>query len=160
MENNCRGLQICLNASNLTFREKHYIQTFGAKMGSPVSTVVANLVIEDNKKRALSTFYFPPKIWKRYVDDTFVIINKNSVEDFWDHLNTIENSIKFTIEKEAGHTLPFLDTLFRRNKHGDFFTLVFRKPTTSNRYLNFRSDHPLKSGPQLGEGRQKESAPP
>ena len=77
------------------------------------------------------------------VDDTFVIIHKNSVEDFLDHLNTIENSIKLTIEKEADHTLPFLDTLVRRNQHGKFSTSVYRKPTNSNRYLNFRSDHPL-----------------
>ena len=126
VEDICKGLQICLNATNLTFRGKHYKQIFGTAMGSPVSTVVANLVMEDVEKRALSTFHSPPKIWKRYVDDTFVIIHKNSVEDFLDHLNTIENSIKFTIEKEANHTLPFLDTLVRRNKHGDFSTSVYR----------------------------------
>ena len=112
-------------------------------MGSPVSTVVANLVMEDVEKRARSTFHSPPKLWKRYVDNTFVIIHKNSVEDFLYHLNTIENSIKFTIKKEADYTLPFLDTLVRRNEHGDFSTSVYRKPTYSNRYLNFRSDHPL-----------------
>ena len=76
-------------------------------MGSPVSTVVANLVMEDIENRAQSTFHSPPKIWKRYVDDTFVIIHKNAVQDLLDHLNTIENSIKFTIEKEADHTVPF-----------------------------------------------------
>ena len=112
-------------------------------MGSPVSTVIANLIMEDVEKRALSTFHSPPKIWKRYVDDTFVIIHKNSVEDFLDHLNTIENSIKFTIDKEVNHTLPFLDTLVRRNQHGKFSTSVYQKPTNSNRYLNLRSDHPL-----------------
>ena len=143
VEDICKGLQICLNATNLTFRGKHYKQIFGTAMDSPVSTVVANLVMEDVEKRALSTFHSPPKIWKRSVDDTFVIIHKNSVEDFLDHLNTIENSIKFTIEKEADYTLPFLDTLVRRNKHGDFSTSVNRKPANSNRYLNFRSDHPL-----------------
>ena len=138
-----QGLQICLNATNLTFRGKHYKQIFGTAMGSPVSTVIANLVREDVEKRALSTFYSQPKIWKRYVDDTFVIIHKNSVEDFLDHLNTIENSIKFTIKKEAKHTLPFLDALVRQNQHGKFSTSVYRKPTNSNRYLNFRSDRPL-----------------
>ena len=112
-------------------------------MGSPVSIVVATLVMEDVEKRALSTFHSPPKIWKRYINETFAIINKNAVEDFLDHLNTIENSIKFTIEKEANHALPFLDTLVRRNKHGNFSTSVHRKPTNSKRYLNFRSDHPL-----------------
>ena len=112
-------------------------------MDSPASTVVANLVMEDVEKRAPSTFHSPPKIWKRYVDGTFVIINKNSIQNFLNHLNTIENSIKFTIKKEADHTLPFLDTLVRRNKHDDFSSSVYRKPTNSNRHLNFRSDHPL-----------------
>ena len=84
-------------------------------MGSTVSTVVANQVIEDVEKRAVSTIHSPPKIWKRYEDDTFVIINKNSIEDFLDHLNTIENSIKFTIKTEVDHTLSFLDILVRRN---------------------------------------------
>ena len=71
----CKGLQICLNATNLTFQGK----IFGTAMGSPVSTVIANLIMEDVEKRALSTFHSPPKIWKRYVDGTFVIIHKNSV---------------------------------------------------------------------------------
>ena len=62
VEDICKGLQICLDATNLTFREKHYKQIFGTATGSPVSTVVANLVMEDVKKRALSTFHSPPKI--------------------------------------------------------------------------------------------------
>ena len=132
VEDICKSLQICLNAINLTFGGKHYKQIFGTGMVSLVSTVITNLVMEDVEKRALSTFHSPPKIWKRYVDNTFVIIHKNSVEDFLDHLNKIENSIKFTIEKEADHTLPFLDTLVRRSKHGDFSIPVYRKPTNSN----------------------------
>ena len=73
--------------------EEKLLTNFGTVMGSPVSTVVANLVMEDVEKRALSKFCFPPKIWKRYVDDAFIIINKTSVEDFLDYLNTIEKSI-------------------------------------------------------------------
>ena len=104
--------------------------------GSPVSIVIANLIMEDVEKRALSTFHSPSKFWKRYVDDTFVIIHKNSVEDFLDYLNTIENSIKFTIEKEADHTLPFLDTLVRRNQHGKFSTSVYRICTVCKKVFN------------------------
>ena len=40
----------------------------------------------------------------------------------------------------------FLDrprTLVRRNDHGGFTSSVYRKPSNSNRYLRFRSDHPL-----------------
>ena len=99
--------------------------------------------MEDAEKRALSTFHSPPKIWKRYIDDSFVIINKNSVEDILDHLNTLKTQSNLQSKKEPDHTIPFLDALIRRNKHGNFSTLVYRKPTNSNRYLNFRSDHPL-----------------
>ena len=58
-------------------------------------------------------------------------------------MNTIENSIKFTVEKEADHTLSFLDALVRQNENGGFTTSVYRKPTNSNQHLNLRSDHPL-----------------
>ena len=52
-------------------------------MGSPVSFVVANLVMKIVEKRALSTFHAVSKILKRCVDSIFVIINKNSVEGFF-----------------------------------------------------------------------------
>ena len=71
VEDICKGLEICLNSTNLTFRGKHYKHIFGTSMGSPVSTVVANLVTENVEKTALSTFHLPPKIWKHYVDDIF-----------------------------------------------------------------------------------------
>jgi len=69
-----KGLEICLNSTNFMFRGKHYKQVFGTAMGSPVSSVVANLVMEDIETWALETFTDPPRLWKRYVDDTFVII--------------------------------------------------------------------------------------
>ena len=41
-------------------------------MGSPVSPIVANLYMEYYEKKALSTTS-TPRLWMRYVDDTFVI---------------------------------------------------------------------------------------
>ena len=61
LEDICKGLQICLKAINLAFSGKHYKQIFSTATGSPVSTVVANLVMEDVKKIALSTFHSPQK---------------------------------------------------------------------------------------------------
>ena len=65
-------------------------------MTSPVSIMVANLIMKDVEKRVRSTFYSRPKGWKRHVEDIFVIVNKNLVEDFLDQLGTVKNSIKFT----------------------------------------------------------------
>ena len=38
-------------------------------MGSPVSAVIANMVIEDVELRALAISPVKPFSWKRYVDD-------------------------------------------------------------------------------------------
>ena len=53
-------LSLCLEATFLSFRGKVYQQVHGTAMGSPVSMVVANLVMEDVEERALATFHPPP----------------------------------------------------------------------------------------------------
>jgi len=78
-------------------------------MGSPVPSVVANLVKENIETRALETYADSPRLWKTYVDDTFVIMKRSKLSEFLTHLNTIENSIQFTMEKEKEGCLPFLD---------------------------------------------------
>ena len=59
-------LSLCLDATFLSFRGNVYQQVHGTAMGSPV---LANLVMEDIKDRALSTFHPPSHFWKRYVDE-------------------------------------------------------------------------------------------
>ena len=56
-------LTLCLNATFLQFRGKKYQQVHGTAMGSPVSVVVANLVMEDVEERALTTFHSFPHFW-------------------------------------------------------------------------------------------------
>ena len=56
----CIGLQICLKATYLTFRKINFKQIFGIAMGSQVSVIVANLVMEDVETRAFETFAHPP----------------------------------------------------------------------------------------------------
>ena len=61
-------------------------------MGSPVSVVVANLVIEDVEERALRDFSTPIRFWKRYVDDICAAVLKSQVDTLLAHINTIEPS--------------------------------------------------------------------
>lgn len=70
-------------------------------MRSPVSVVIANLVMEDVEERALTTFHTPPPFWKRCVDDTFMALPKELVDHFLNHLNGIEPSINFPVERMA-----------------------------------------------------------
>ena len=67
-------------------------------MGFPNSVTLANLVMEDMEQRALTTYAYPPPFWKRYVDDTFMALPTGQIQQFHDPLNSIEPTIKFTIE--------------------------------------------------------------
>jgi len=103
-------LSLFLDATFLSFRGKVHRQVHGTAMGSPVSVVVANLVMEDVEERALATFHSPPRFWKHYVDDACTALPRNMVESFHSHLNSIEPYIQLTVEEEsANRTLPFVD---------------------------------------------------
>ena len=56
-------------------------------------------------------------------------------------INSIETSIKFTIEYEKEDKLPFLDILVMKKKSGTLATKIYRKETHTNRYLNYESCH-------------------
>ena len=83
-----------------------------------------------------------PKIWKRYVDDTFTVLGKDYVDGFLQHLNSQQPTIRFTMEIEKDNTIPFLDTSVSRDSNGLLTTTVYRKPTHTDQYLAYDSHHP------------------
>ena len=54
-------------------------------MSSAESAVIANLYMVDFEKQALASAPYTPKIWKRYVDDTFTILSRDKVDSFLQH---------------------------------------------------------------------------
>ena len=109
------ALDLCLDNTYLCFGKKFYRQIFGVAMGFPISVIVANLVMESIENKMLKDFASSPRIWLRYIDDTFVVLKKTEVVSFHEFLNNIEDNIKFTIEQEVGNAIPFLDVLIIRN---------------------------------------------
>ena len=71
------ALDLCLDNSYLCFRKKFYRQIFGVAMGSPISVIVANLVMESIENKMLKDFASPFRIWLRYIDDTFCCAKEN-----------------------------------------------------------------------------------
>ena len=134
----CSLLSLCLEATYLVFEGRVYQQFYGTAMGSPVMVVVANLVMEDIEHRALATFHTPPHFWRRYLDDT-----RDLVDPFHEHLNSIDPHIQFTVERESGGKLLFLDVLLTREEDGTIRTEVYRNPTHTDQYLACDSHHPV-----------------
>ena len=112
-------------------------------MGSPLSPVLACMVMEVIEQNAIETFFKPPSIWVRYVNDVYSVVETNQIALFRGHLNTISSSIKFTKELESEGTLSFLDVAVIRKTDGTPSTDIYRKPTHTGRYLSFSSHHPL-----------------
>ena len=78
-------LGFVLRATYFSYNGSFYEQQEGAAMGSPVSAVIANLYMEVFEEQALQSCdpQLRPRVWKRYVDDTFVISTRASVEAYW-----------------------------------------------------------------------------
>ena len=135
-----------MRSTYFTFRGKYYEQVEGTAMGSPISPIVANLFMEDFENRALQSSINPPLLWKRFVDDTFVIMKKCHREEFLTHLNSVDKNIQFTAEKPGPEgALPFLDILIKPDQEGRLNTTVYRKPTHMDQYLHWNSLHPISS---------------
>ena len=109
----------------------------------PQDARVTSLVMENVEERAIDSFGQPPRVWKRFVDDSFVILNKVAVDKFFTRLNQIQISIKFTMEGEKDNCISFLNISITRDHTGTLDINIYRKPTHSERYLNFKSEHPL-----------------
>ena len=137
-------IQHCLNNTYFSFNGNIYKQVQGAPMGSPISPAVANIFMSDLEKRALDSAPLKPKLWLRYIDDTFIIWNhgREKLKLFLDHLNSVSESIKFTMEVEESNSLPFLDVLVKKNPNGHMSFDVYRKKTHTDRYLHAASHHP------------------
>ncbi|XP_023708595.1 uncharacterized protein LOC111865094 [Cryptotermes secundus] len=99
-----------LTTSYFSFDGQFYEQTYSVAMGSPLSPVIANFYMKDSEERALDLAPHKPLCWFRYVDDTFVIWphRPDKLRDFLNHLNSIHQSIQFTMETKSEGHLPFL----------------------------------------------------
>nr|VZI44475.1 unnamed protein product [Spirometra erinaceieuropaei] len=133
-------LKLCLR-TYFTFDGTIYEQVKGTPMGSPISGFIVEAVLQ--RLESLIFQHHRPKFWTRYADDTFVVINRDQVLTFKNHLNAVFPDIQFTMEEEENNQLAFLDVLVCRKDCGGLKTKVFRKATNTMQVLNFNSNHPI-----------------
>ena len=134
-------IEFDLTTTWFKFNGKFVSQTDGVAMGKPASSVVAEIFMQEKESLALDSYIEKPKVWERYVDDVFVIIKKEKMEDFYNHINSLHVKLKFTTEVEKDGKLAFLDTEVQRKADKSLSVSVYRKPTHTDQYLNAGSHH-------------------
>ena len=127
------------------FQGNYYDQIDGVAMGSPLAPVLANLFMGHHERIWLQQYDGPAVyFYRRNVDDTFCLFNneKDGLE-FFHYINDKHPNIRFTMETEVNHKLPFLDVLLDNSNLPSLVTSVFRKSTYTGPLTNFLSCLPL-----------------
>ncbi|XP_070170456.1 uncharacterized protein [Polyergus mexicanus] len=136
------AIRFVLNSTFFIFNNIIYQQTFGTPMGSPLSPIIADVVLQDLEEKALATLCFTPSFYLRYVDDIALAAPSSAFEHILSVFNSFHSRLQFTMETSENDKLDFLDvTIILKNNRLNFDW--FHKPTFSGRYLNFLSQHPL-----------------
>ena len=85
----------------------------------------------------------PPRLWHRYVDDTFVIQEEVNKQNFLQYINSADSAMQFTVEDKEDAAIPFLDTTVKPEPDGKLSITVYSKPTHTDQYLEWDSHHHL-----------------
>ena len=96
-------------------------------MSSPLGPTLANAFLCHYEKEWLENCpsYFKPVVYKRYVDDIFVLFSsKEHLQLFVDYMNKQHRCIKFTSETEINNSFSFLDINIIRQKK-NLLSVVF-----------------------------------
>ncbi|BHF78920.1 hypothetical protein SprV_0602203700 [Sparganum proliferum] len=89
--------KFCLK-TYFTFDVTLYEQVKGTPMGPPISGFIAEAVLQ--RLESLVFQHNRPKFWARYVDDTFVVIERDQVLTCKERLKSVSPDIQFTMEEE------------------------------------------------------------
>ena len=124
-------VKICIQTNDFQKFNKLYKQVKDVPMGSLISAVIAELTMQCIEKNIINNRNQNVLIWKRYVNDCLVAITTSEIQYFQHFINTINSNIRFEIEIEQQN--------FTQESDGRLKFSVYRKPTSNDRHLDFRS---------------------
>ena len=140
-------LHISIETYFKTIDGKIYFQRDGLPIGKSILKPLAGIYMHWFERNFVYNEDKSPKhglrFWKRQVDDVFFIWEgtKDELELFVWLLNGVEMKIQFKMELEKEGFLPFLDVGISKSG-GKLVTKVYRKPTHTQQYINWLSNHP------------------
>ena len=124
-------------------------------IGNRLAVVAANCFVLKLERKLCSILPARPLFWIRYIDDIIAICDKTIISEdlLVTNLKDLHPNITFTyVLSSLQEGAIFLDTFISTNNN-DLSIGMYRKPTDSNRVLNFNSNHTMftKLGVAIGQ---------
>ena len=120
-------LEFCLKNTYLLFQGRYFEQAHGATMGSPISSLVTNLFMEEFESKVISYAPNPPRLCIRYMDDIFVIQHAENSHQFLQHISSIDSLLwKFP---KIMDPYPSWTAFFSLGASNNLINSIYRKPT-------------------------------
>lgn len=123
-----------------SWNKTFYKQRDSLAMGSPLSPILARILMTHLIDKTLVELGFRPKFLALYVDDSLWIVDSSQISVILHKLNAYHPKIKFTVERETNGSLDFLDVSVIRDS-SELITRWRAKPFASDRLLNYFSHH-------------------
>ena len=128
-------LKLCMVSNTFQWNRQVYQQKQGTPMGSPISVAIAELTMQKIEKLLFCDLPCSVNLWIRYVNDVLAIIPTEHNGTLLTHLNSLNEHIQFTFEKETHSSLPYLDLLINHKDDVSLRFSVYRKPTNTGKHL-------------------------
>jgi len=78
-------------------------------MGSPLSPIIADFVMQDLETETLNKLTYVKPVYYRYVDDILLAAPENEIENTVRRFNSVHGRLQFTCESSENNTINFLN---------------------------------------------------
>ena len=75
-----------------TLNSQFYQQANGVAMRDLASSTTTEIYTQAYERTAITTALHPPKVWERFVDDVYSIVQRTHMENFFHHINNLHQS--------------------------------------------------------------------
>ena len=134
-----------MNYTKFKFNGKFYKQKFGNPIGSVISPMVSEIVMEDLERTVCERLGFIVHFYFRYVDDSLLCVPLDKMQKVIDAISDYHPKIQFTHKMERNNRISFLDLKIIKLDNGKIVSNWYRKSTYYGRLLNFISNHPFQN---------------
>jgi len=135
-------LAFCLRNNYFRYNNTTYTQISSLAMGSPLSAIVSEMVMDDIFDIIYNRFKQDILFMTKYVDDSLFIMTDQIFDDVLMTLNSFDSRLQFPFEK-SDHSINFLDVICSRTEDNSIPFCHYTKPTYTDRIIHNLSNQPF-----------------